>query len=128
MKVKITELAEELGVNVNELLEVKASKLTEDDWTGRGKNTWFTEDAVAKIRLAMDIPELSPDVLYATFVHAAPNDRWVYAKIEGVDGKRPVLIPRKLRGKLKDKKFPVHAITDNKGTTYRHAALTGYNL
>jgi len=128
MKVKITELAEELGVNVNELLEVKASKLTEDDWTGRGKNTWFTEDAVDKIRLALDVPELSPDVVYATFLHAAPNNRWVYAKIQGVDGKRPVFIPKKLRGKLKDKKFPVHAITDIKGTTYRHASLTGYNL
>lgn len=125
---KITELADELDVNVNKLLEIKASKLTKEDWTGHGKNTVFTDNGVTQIRLYLNAPEISPDVVYATFVHSAPNDRWVYAKIEGVDGKRPVLIPRKFRGKLKDKKFPVHAIKDSKGTTYRHASLTGYNL
>jgi hypothetical protein len=52
MKVKITELADELGVNVNDLMLLKAKKLTPEDYTGHGKNTWFTESAVVKIRLA----------------------------------------------------------------------------
>jgi hypothetical protein len=125
MKVKITELAEELGVNVNDLMLLKAKKLTPEDYTGHGKNTWFTESAVLKIRLAMDIPEFSPDVLQADYVHDAPNPRWIYGNIQGVGGKRAILIPPKLRGKLKNKKFPVHAITDNTGTTYRHASLMG---
>lgn len=125
MKVKITELADELGVNVNDLMLLKAKKLTPEDYTGHGKNTWFTESAVVKIRLAMDIPEFSPDVLQADYVHDAPNPRWIYGNIQGVGGKRAILIPPKLRGKLKNKKFPVHAITDNTGTTYRHASLTG---
>ncbi len=128
MKTKITNLAKDLDVSVNKLLELKESKLMDDEWSGRGKNTWFTEDAVKKIFLALELPEVSPSILYGVYVHEAPNDRWIYAKIEGVDGKRPVLIPNKLRGKLKGKKFPINAITDNKDTTYRHAALTGYNL
>jgi len=128
MKVKITELAEQLGVNVNDLMMLKTQKLTEDDYTGHGNKTWFTEDAVVKIRLALDIPEFSPDVMYATFVRDAPNPRWVYANIQGIGGKHAVLIPRKLRGKLNNKKFPVHGITDTTGTTYRHASLMGGNV
>jgi hypothetical protein len=128
MKTKITELAKDLGLDVDKLLELKDSKLMEGDWSGKGKNTWFTEDAVKKIFFALELPEVLPNVLYGTYLHEAPNPRWVYAKIEGVDGKRPVLIPSKLRDKLKGKKFPINAITDSKDTTYRHAGLTGYNL
>jgi hypothetical protein len=128
MKTKITNLAKDLDVSVNDLLHIKETKLIDEDWSGRGKNTWFTQDAVKKIFLALELPEFSPSIIYGTYVHEAPNPRWVYAKIDGVDGKRPVLIPNKLRGKLKGKKFPINAITDNKDTTYRHAALTGYNL
>lgn len=128
MKTKITNLAETLNVSVDKLLELKESKLMEGEWSGKGKNTWFTEDAVKKIFLAVELPEVSPSILYGVYLHEAPNPRWVYAKIDGVDGKRPVLIPNKLRDKLKGKRFPINAITDNKDTTYRHAALTGYNL
>ena len=128
MKTRITELADEMKVSVNELMLLKQSKLTEDEYSGAGKNTWFTPKGVEMIKLALDIPELSPDCKYATFLHDAPNGRWVYAKIEGVDGKRAVLIPRKFRDKLKNKRFPIHVITDSKGTTYRYATLTGYNL
>jgi|TARA_R110000796_G_scaffold35270_1_gene90778 hypothetical protein len=128
MKTKITDLAKRFDVSVDELLEIKQKKLTKEDWTGRGKGTWFTEDGVEKVFLELEAPDVLPELLYGTFLHEAPNDRWVYAKIEGVDGKTAVLIPRKLRAKLKGKKFPIHAITDNRDTTYRHAALTGYNL
>jgi hypothetical protein len=48
MKTKITELAKDLGLDVDKLLELKDSKLMEGDWSGKGKNTWFTEDAVRK--------------------------------------------------------------------------------
>ena len=127
MKTKITALAEELDVSVNEIMMLKC-KLEEDEWKGHGKNTWFqTEEAVEKLRLALDIPLAVPDVLTGSVLRSARNPNWVYAKIIGMEGKHPVAIPRRLREKLVGKKIQIHAITDINGTTYRHAKLTGRN-
>jgi hypothetical protein len=47
-------------------------------------------------------------------------------KLEHKDGKIPVKIGRKYRGKLIGKRIVIDAITDASGsTTYRHAELRG---
>jgi TfoX/Sxy family transcriptional regulator of competence genes len=33
-----------MGVSVNDLMLLKIKKLTAEDYTGHGKNTWFTEE------------------------------------------------------------------------------------
>ena len=49
-KVKIIALADELGKTVNDLLKIKSSKLTEGlHYSGYGKNTYLTEEAVELI-------------------------------------------------------------------------------
>jgi hypothetical protein len=119
MKIKIGELAEQLGASVNELILLK-EKLTEEQWSGRGKNTWFTEDAVQVLRLALDIPEVVPNKTRGRVLFGAKNPNYVYVKLDQRDGKVPVCIPRRLQNKLDGKNINVELITDDTGTTYRY--------
>lgn len=127
MKVKLTELAKTLGKTYEEMNRLKEEKLVDGEYTGKGKNTWLLEEAAEKLRLAVEIPAVVPTVLEARVLHDAPNPNWVYAIIPDINGKRPVAIPRRLRGKLIGKPIKIHAITDATGTTYRHASLTGHH-
>jgi hypothetical protein len=127
MKIKLTELAKKLGMTFDEAHQLKLDKLVAGEYKGSGRNTWLTPEAAEKLRLAMEIPAVVPTVLDAKVLHDAPNPNWVYAIIQDVNGKRPVAIPRRLRGKLVGKPIKVHAITDATGTTYRHASLTGHH-
>ncbi len=123
--IKISKLAEELDKNVNELLKLKADKLTVDlHYTGYGKNTMLTDAGEELVRLAYEVPLSVPDRLQAVVLSEANNPRWVYCKIVARDGKVPVAIPRKLRGKLLGKRIFIHEIKDaNGGTTFRHESL-----
>jgi hypothetical protein len=62
--------------------------------------------------------------LQAVVISQARNPQWVFAKIDNLDGKYAVAIPRKLSGKLEGKRINVEAITDDTGTTYRHEFLS----
>ena len=102
MKTKITTLATELDVSVNELMRLKV-KLDPAEWKGVGKNCWFTPEGVEKIRLALEIPLAVPNQLQGKVLRSARNPNWVYAKLMGIDGAHPVAIPRRLRDKLRKK-------------------------
>lgn len=122
--ITIKKLAEELGKSVDELVKLKSQKLTKEDYIGFGKNTKFTERGAELMRLAFEVPLAVPNKFAATVIVEARNPRWVYAKIDGKEGKWPVAIPRKLRGKLLGKRILIDAITDAAGgTTYRHESL-----
>ena len=130
MKTKLTDAAVKLRLSWDEAISLRDKKLDPSEWTGKGKNTWLTEEGMNKLEIAVAVPLAVPTRLKAQWVADAPNPNWVYATIEGRQGKHPVAIPRKLRGKLGDagkpgKSFEVHAITDVTGTTYRHASLAG---
>jgi len=128
MKVKLTNLAKKLGITYAEADEIKTLKIDSGDCSGKGKNTWLTEEAAAKFTLAVEVPSVVPINLIGMVIHGAPNPNWLFAKIEGLEGKWPIVVPRRLHGKLIGKKIPIHAITDAKGTTYRYASLTGRYL
>lgn len=117
--IKITDLATDLKVSVNDLLTLK-DKLTPEQWSGRGKNTWFTKEAVATLELALLLPEVVPNRTQGIVLHPAKNPNYLYVKLDGRDGKVPVCIPRKLRDKLDRKRINVEIITDAKGTSYRY--------
>ncbi len=122
-KTKIDEVAKQLNTTPNQLLTLKKEKLKPEHWSGIGKNTYFTEDGVELLRLALDVPLAVPGRLMGRVIHEARNPNWVYCQIDGVDGKKPVAIPRRLRGKLNGKRIAIDAITDVNGTTYRHEML-----
>jgi hypothetical protein len=126
MKTKLTELAKTLKIEWGEAEKLLATKLEPTEYTGKGKNTWVTPEGRAKLELAVYVPPVVPDRFEALVLQPALNQNIVWAKLPHLEGKTPVFIPRRLHGKLIGKKIPVHAITDSKGTTYRHASLTGH--
>lgn len=66
-----------------------------------------------------DVPKQS-GIYDAIVMSQARNPQWVYVRILGMDGKHPVIIPRRLTGKLAGKTVKVEAITDSNGTSYRY--------
>jgi hypothetical protein len=119
-KIKATALAEELGTDyltVSTLIEEHVSK---DQVTGKGKNTWLTEDAVDIIKDKMEVPELIPDYYIGHVTHDAPNPNYVYAHIKELNKKVPVVVARRFRGKLKGKNIKIEQITDATGSSFRY--------
>lgn len=65
-----------------------------------------------------------PRFLRAVVQSQARNPQWVFASIDGVEGKSVVAIPRKLTGKLDGKVINVEVIKDETGISYRHEFLS----
>lgn len=87
----------------------------------------ITKRAAARIDHEINLPEeLQQETLNAKFLHDANNKRYVFAQIEGVEGKQAVLIPRRFAGKLRNKNFKVERIEDNTGVSYRHEDFLRY--
>ena len=119
MKTNVKVLAKKMNLTVDDLLALASQKLT-NGVTGTGKSTWFSHEATEILMLANEAPMAVSDKLKGMVLHAARNPTWVYAKIDGIDGKRLVHISRRYTGQLIGKHIPIEAITDDKGTTYRH--------
>lgn len=70
------------------------------------------------------VPEVKPPkldgIIEGICLHQAQNPQWIYVKLKGSEGKTPVIIPRRLSGKLDGKRVFVEAITDATGTSYRY--------
>lgn len=116
-------LAEELGKTPEEIDTVRLTKLSTDQWARRGRGISITDDGAEIIRGHFDIPEIYPTKHKAYVKAECSNPRFVWCVIEGLEGKFPVYIPSRLRGKLVGKFITVDAITDAAGITYRHEAL-----
>lgn len=59
------------------------------------------------------------NIFEATCISQAPNPQWIYCKAQDKEGKLPVIIPKRLSGKLVGKRVTVEAISDETGTSYR---------
>jgi hypothetical protein len=127
MKIKITDVAKQLECSIEDIQRIQAEKLTEDYYTGKGKNTWFIPEAVEILRIALAIPEALPEKRKAQIIAPAYNSNYVWAVVDGVPGKVPVCIPRKYRDRflpkpgIRAKGITVDVIKDDKGVSYRYA-------
>lgn len=85
-------------------------------------NAWAITNENAEILMReLALPqELQSETYYAKGLHPAQNKSYMFCKIEGVEGKHPVLIPLRFRGRLTGKRFPIEKIEDTKGITWRH--------
>jgi hypothetical protein len=93
-----------------------------------GTSWAITQRAADRIDKELNLPpELETVTLKARFMHEANNKRFVFAKIEGIEGKHAVLIPRKLSGQLKNKVFEVEKIEDVHGVSFRHADFVKFH-
>lgn len=72
------------------------------------------------IPLPVPEPPKRTGIYEATCISQAQNPQWIYVKFMDIDGKHPVVIPRRLTGKLVGKRVHVEAITDATGTSYRY--------
>ncbi len=125
--VKLVDLAKKMGISFPDAVALKDEKLLPTEWGGAGFATFLTNDGAHKLETAVEIPAAVPTILRGSVIGNCPNPNWCFVKLEGIEGRKPVLIPYKLRGKLNGKPINVHAITDANGTTYRYAPLTGHN-
>lgn len=117
--IKITEFCKKYG-HAREDVE----KLIED-WSVRKVkvgNAWAIGLHIShKINSELSLPEqLQTQIYDAKYLHGANNPSYVFAKIQDHPNKHPVLIPRKFKGKLKNKFFRVEKIEDNTGFSFRH--------
>ena len=119
-KTKAIKLAEELDTDYLTVSTLIEEHVPQNQVTGKGKNTWLTEDAVSIIKDKMEDPELIPDYFLGKVTHEAPNPNYVYAYIKELKKRVPVIIARRFKGKLLDKSIKVEKITDTNGSSYRY--------
>ena len=103
MKVLITELANEICVSINELM-VFQQTMNKEHYTGVGKRTWFTLEGVEAIRKHFTGPHVSGKMMRGVVLGQCPNKNFVFAKVDGKEGKVFVRIPKRLVGKVLDRR------------------------
>ena len=119
-KKKLTQIADEQEVEFDEAFRIAEKKLPEGSLTGRGKNTWVTEEGTAILEDSFMIEEIIPKHYEGNIVGECPNPRYNYVVSRSIGRRVPMLVPRKLQGKLIGKTITFEAISDNKGTSYRY--------
>ena len=121
----LKKLAREMGITEEELVRLRDSRLTNQEWNiDCFKRVLFDEAAEEKLKLAGEVPLAVPCVLKAYVKKACPNPRYVEVVLQRADKPKAFCaIPRRLYGRLIGKFITVHAITDAQGnTSYRHEA------
>ena len=81
-KTKATELAKELEVDFLTISTIIEENVSDNDISGKGKNTWLTEDAVSIVKDKLEIPELIPTYYTGKVTHQAPNPNYVYVYLK----------------------------------------------
>ena len=77
MKIKCTALAEEMGMEIGQLIARAERVLQPIHSKGKGKNTWFTEDGADLIRQSEEAPLTVAHRYEAYGIKTAPNPRWL---------------------------------------------------
>ena len=113
-KKKLTQLAKEQEVTFDEAMQIAIDKLPEGSLTGKGKNTWVSEEGT-KI-----LDEIIPKHYSGTVLAECPNPKYNVVFSKEIGKRVNVLLPRKWQGKLIKKIITIEAIEDTKGVTYRY--------
>ena len=119
-KKRLIQLASEQEVKFEEAMRIAQEKLPEGSLTGKGRNTWVTEEGAAILEDSFMIEEIIPKHYFGTVLSECPNPRYNYVYNKEIGKKVPMLVPRKWQGKLVEKMVTFEAISDNRGTSYRY--------
>ena len=119
-KKRLIQLASEQEVKFEEAMRIAQEKLPEGSLTGKGRNTWVTEEGAAILEDSFMIEEIIPTHHTGMVLSECPNPRYNYVHNKEINKKVPMLVPRKWQGKLVGKMVTFEAISDNKGTSYRY--------
>ena len=121
-KVKLTKLASQFAQDFDSFFELAKNKLSADMLTGKGKNTWVDEEGQKILIDCMYVEEIVPKHYKGKVLAEAPNPSYVFAYINEIQMKVPVVIARKYKGKMKGKTITIEMIEDVRGRSYRHVA------
>jgi len=123
-KTRLTQLAKEFEINIDEALQIAHEKLSEDMITGKGKATWINEEGVEILQDALIVPEIVPKHYKVKILHECPNRCYNWGHSKEIGKRIPVLIPRRFWGRLIGKFVTVECIADSKGESYRYVHKT----
>jgi hypothetical protein len=119
-KKKLTQIAEEQEVTFEEALEIATQKLPVKSLTGKGRNTWVTEEGTKILEESLMINEIIPKHYEGIVISECPNRKYNVVFSNEIGKRVNVLLPRKWQGLLVKKKIIFEGIEDSKGTSYRY--------
>lgn len=121
-KVKLTKIANRFESSFDSFLNLAKRKLSAEMLTGKGRNTWVNEEGQKILVDCMYIEEIVPKHFKGKVLAEAPNPSYVFAYIDEIKMKVPVVIPRRYKGKMKGKTITIEMIEDVRGRSYRYVA------
>ena len=124
-KKKLVKIAEEQEVEFEEAMRIALEKLPEGSLTGKGRNTWVTEEGTGILEDSFMIEEIIPKHYSGIVLYECPNPKFNYVHNKEIGKKVPMLIPRKWQGKLVGKQVTFEAIEDHQGISYRYVRKGG---
>jgi len=119
-KTRLSKIAEEQEVEFDEALRIATEKLPEGSVTGKGRNTWVTEEGAKILEDSFMIEEIIPKHFTGTVIAECPNPKYNVVFSKEIGKRANVLLPRKWQGKLLKKIIIFEAIEDSKGVSYRY--------
>ena len=119
-KIKLTTLSDEYEVTFEEAIDIVLEKIPKEYITGKGRNTWISEEGQAIIKEGLFIDEIIPKTYIGKVVAECPNPRYNFVYNEDIGKKVPLMVPRRLQGRLLGKMINFEAIEDIKGVSYRY--------
>lgn len=120
-KKKLIQIAEEQEVEFEEAMRIALEKLPEGSLTGRGKNTWVTEEGTEILESSFMIEEIIPKHFKGKVLKECPNPRYNYVYSKEIGKRVPVLVPSRYKGRMIGKVITFEAIQDKGGVSYRYA-------
>jgi hypothetical protein len=119
-KVKLTQIANNYEVSFNEALQILQEKVPAEYITGKGKNTWLSEEGQSIVEDGLFIDEIIPHNYIGKVLSECPNPRYNYVYSKEIGKRVPVMIPRKWQGQMVGKSITFEAIEDESGVSYRY--------
>lgn len=119
-KTRLTEIAQEYEVDFKEALETATLKLPPEHISGKGRNTWITEKGKHLLDRSMLIDIITPKHFSGKVLSECNNKRYNYIYSKEIGKKVPVLVPKKLRGKMVGKRVTFEKIESISGSGYRY--------
>jgi len=119
-KIKLTTLSDEYEVTFEEAIDIVLEKIPKEYITGKGRNTWISEEGQSIINEGLFIDEIIPKNYIGKVIAQCPNPRYNFVYSKDIGKKVPVMIPRRFQGKFLGKMINFEAIEDIKGVSYRY--------
>jgi hypothetical protein len=117
-KKKLKDIAIELGIPFDDAYQIAVHNLSEEMITGKGKNTWISEEG----QNILDNHSPMPIRYRGKVLSVAPNPNFVMVYIREIPMKVPVRVPFTLRGgKLVGKFIYLDAYIEDSIQYYQYA-------